>query len=99
MRSERASDQTSTGWELELRRWESGGNQPSTQDDEGGVESVPLSDAEVVVVSYPSASMFGIGPPLSCGDDRGLEVALASSRSRKVRGAKASEFLSSYWRW
>jgi hypothetical protein len=91
MRSERVSDQTSTGWELELRKGESGGNQRPTQDDKGGVECVPLSGAEVVVVSYLSASMFGIGPPLSCGGGRGLEVALASSRSKKVRGAKGSE--------
>ena len=54
MQSERASDQTSTGWRVGVEKEEgSGSNQHCTQDDKGGAEGVPLSDTGVVVSTGP----------------------------------------------
>ena len=63
MRSERASDQTPTGWHVGVEKEEgSGSSQRCTQDDKGGAEGVPLSDIGVVVVSTGTKLLLSTQP-------------------------------------
>jgi hypothetical protein len=103
MLGERACDQTSTGWELELRKKENQGQSAFHARRQSGAEGVPLSDTEVVAVSTGlklllstrlSRRTCGFANPCLGG---GSGAAWASSGSRNVRAANASEFSSSCW--
>jgi hypothetical protein len=63
LRSERASDQTFTGCSVKFEKEkESGSNQHSAQDGDGGAEDVPLLDAEVAAVSTGARLLFSAQP-------------------------------------
>jgi hypothetical protein len=90
MLGERACDQTSTGWELELRKEENQGQSAFHARRQSGAKGVPLSDTEVVAVSTGLKLLFWCGFIRGSGAGSGLFAFVATASELDVLLARPS---------